>query len=109
MLPCHATDANAPLYGGKPTKPQDARICVGLSVLARREVTAFMQAGQDYPRYRKVAGRRFSAVGLAAWAARLYYAGAVFHLGGRQFVMPSVQADDVRATVPWKDAVHDRP
>jgi hypothetical protein len=55
MLPCHMTDENAPLYGGKPTKKQDARICVGLSLLARREVTAFMVAGQDFKRYREAA------------------------------------------------------
>lgn len=105
MLPCHMTDEDAPLYGGKSTKPQDARICVGLSLAARREVTLFMQCGQDYKRYRRVRpGRRWTATGLAAWAARLYYAGAVFHLGTRKFVMPTVPIDarDEQIAVPWK-------
>lgn len=107
MLPCHKTDANAPLYGGAPTAAKDARICVGLSILARREVLAFMQAGQDYKRYRARRGRRFSAPGLAAWAARLYFAGAVFHIGGRTFTMPTVTEDDHSAGLPWNDEVHD--
>jgi hypothetical protein len=107
MLPCHMTDENAPLYGGKPTKKQDARICVGLSLLARREVTAFMVAGQDFKRYRELPGKRWSSVGLAAWAARLYYAGAVFHMGGRAFKMPTISADSDRVGLPWKDSVHD--
>src|SRR2546430_2741 len=94
MLPCHKTDANAPLYGGEFAKGGHARICVGLSVLARREVTAFMMAGQDFARYRKVPGRRFGAVGLAAWAARLYYGGATFHVGREAFVMPEHVGDD---------------
>lgn len=105
MLPCHQTDQNAPLYGGKAVKPQDARICVGLTVLARREVTAFMQSGQNYDRYAAIPGKRWSAVGLAAWAARLYYAGAVFMLGGRNFTMPTITKDDDRAALPWKCAV----
>lgn len=105
MLPCHMTDEHAPLYGGKATKKQDARICVGLTILARREVTAFMNAGQDFDRYAAIPGKRFQAVGLAAWASRLYYAGAFFHMGGRTFTMPKVE-DDPRATVPWRDEVH---
>lgn len=102
MLPCHVTDQDAVLYGGKQTKVQDARICVGLSVLARREVEAFMQAGQDFKKYKALPGKRWSAVGLAAWAARLYYAGAVFHIGGRQFTMPAVKADDAACGLPWR-------
>lgn len=108
MLPCHVTDNQAPLYGGKPTAAREGHICVGQSILAFREITAFMNAGQDFNRYRKMPGKRFSAVGLAAWAARLFYAGATFHLGGRTFTMPKIEADDPRVRVPWKDMVHDR-
>lgn len=106
MLPCHMTDEKAPLYGGKFTKSQDARICVGLATLARREVTAFLAAGQNFDRYSELPGRRWSAVGLAAWAARLYYAGSVFVLGSRKFTMPKIEGDDARLGVPWKDSVH---
>lgn len=100
MLPCHETDENAVLYGGKPKKRQQARICVGLSTLAHREVTDFMKAGQDFAKYRRLPGKRFSAVGLAAWAARLLYAGAIFHMGGREFRMPKITHDDNRCGLP---------
>lgn len=111
MLPCHLTDRDAPLYGGKPTKAQDARICVGLSLLAVREVTAFMKAGQDFKRYRALPGRRWSAIGLAAWAARLFFGGAVFHMGGRAFTMPTLpnDVDDPRVGLPWKDQPKEYP
>jgi hypothetical protein len=104
MLPCHMTDVNAPLYGGKATKAEQARICVGLSMLARREVRAFMQAGQNVDRYVALKGIRWSAVGLAAWAARLYHAGAFFVLGGRTFTMPRISPDveDARVGLPWE-------
>lgn len=104
MLPCHKTDVNAPMYGGQQTKNQDARICVGLSMLARREVTEFMKAGTNFERYSARPGIRWSAVGLAAWAARLFFAGAVFHMGGRKFTMPTISAnsDDARVGLPWK-------
>lgn len=107
MLPCHKTDDHAHFYGGRPTACGQTRICVGMSVLARREVLAFMQAGQDFAKYRKVPGRRFSAVGLAAWAARLFFGGSTFHTAGRTFVMPEHVEEDARVGVPWPDSVHD--
>lgn len=106
MLPCHKTDENAHLYGGTYTKRGTARICVGLSVLARREVTAFMTAGSDFVNYRRLPGKRLSARALASWAARLYYGGATFHVGSRAFMMPERVAEDPRVGVPWKDSVH---
>ncbi len=107
MLPCHKTDENAHLYGGTAAKKQDARICVGLSTLAYREVFAFMSAGQSFERYRALKGRRWTAVGLAAWAARLFFAGATFHVGGRAYTMPKIAKDDPRLGLPWNDSVHD--
>lgn len=106
MLPCHMTDDHAPFYGGKPTPTQDARICVGLTILARREVTALMTAGTDFTKYQQLKGRRLSAVGLAAWAARLYYGSCTLHLGGRAYTMPEHVTDDPRVTVPWPDTLH---
>lgn len=106
MLPCHKTDANAPLYGGRRTRGGHEHICVGLTVLAKREIDAFMNAGQLACRYRELPGKRFLMTGLAAWASRLLYAGAMFNLGGRSFRMPTV-ADDPDVGVPWKDSVHD--
>lgn len=108
FMPCHKTDENAPFYGGQSTKRQDAHICVGLSVLGRREVYAFMEAGQDFARYKRMPGKRLTAVGLAAWASRLYFGGAIFHLAARKFIMPEKVEDDPRIGLPWADAVHDR-
>lgn len=109
MLPCHKTDAHAPLYGGAPTKGGHESICVGLSVLARREVTAFMQAGGNTKRYRAIGpGRRFLMPALAAWASRLYFGGCVFHVGDRQFTMPEKVEDDPRVGLPWSDAIHNQ-
>lgn len=107
MLPCHKTDAKAALYGGRPTRGGREHICVGLTVLAWREVGAFMGAGQEAQRYLKLPGKRFTMTGLAAWASRLHYGGAMFHMGGRAFRMPTV-ANDPRVGVPWKDSVHNK-
>lgn len=100
MLPCHETDINAPLYGGKAIKNDNAsHICVGVSILARREMHAFMVAGTDFKSYRN-SGGRFTLTALAAWASRFNYAGAVFRLGRRDFTMPVV-SDDERVALPW--------
>lgn len=100
MLPCHQTDQDAALYGGKLTKKQDASICAGLSTLAYREVMLFMQSGQNFETYSARPGRRFSAVGLAAWAARLFFAGSTFHMGGRAYLMPKIEKDDPALGLP---------
>lgn len=107
MLPCHMTDEKAPLYGGKPAKGGHLRICVGVTVLARREMMAFMASGTSPERYRaRRPGRRFTMTALAAWASRLAVRGAVFIMGGRNYQMPSNVEDDPRVRLPWKDAVH---
>lgn len=107
MLPCHKTDANAGFYGGRFTQAGKERICVGLSILARREMTALMNSGQEFSAYKRIKGKRFSPVALAVWASRLYYGGAVHELAGRSFTMPDRVEDDPLVGVPWKDAVHD--
>jgi hypothetical protein len=107
MLPCHETDPDAWTYGGKGTKAAQARICVGLSILCRREIFAFMVAGNDHARYKQRKGLRMSLLGLASWASRLLYAGAVLDIGSRQFQIPNVDDDD-RVTVPWSDTVLER-
>jgi hypothetical protein len=106
MLPCHETDPNAPFYGGRPAKGHKARICIGLTILARREVQTFMEAGQEMRYYRQRPGKRLTAAGLAGWASRLYFGGAIFNLGARSFRMPEHVEDDPRVTVPWADSVH---
>lgn len=104
MMPCHATDKNAPMYGGKtPSKKAKARICVGLTILARREVTAFMESGTDFSRYSERPGIRMSLQGLAAWASRLYYAGATFLVGNTKLQMPVVEENDDVTLPSWED------
>lgn len=82
-------------------------ICVGLSTLAYREVMALMRAGQDFDKYQRQPGRRFTPRALALWASRLFFGGATFQIEHRVFTMPTIKADDERIGVPWKDAVHD--
>jgi hypothetical protein len=100
MLPCHETDVNAPLYGGKYLRNENVepRICVGVSILAHREILGFMTAGTNYTHYRENGGK-FTLLALAAWASRFNYAGALFDLGGRSFTMPAVDDDD-RVALP---------
>ncbi len=108
MMPCHATDSNAPLYGGKKPKgkPKE-RVCVGLTTLARREVTAFMVHGTDYAKYAGAepakASSRMTLLGLAAWASRLMYAGATLGVGRRVLKIPVV-GDDPKVQFPWEAA-----
>lgn len=101
MMPCHSTDPNAPLYGGKFTRAKESHICVGITVLARREMHAFMVAGTNFEQYR-AAGGRFTLRALAMWASRLNYGGAVFDIGGQSLTMPHVNADDDRVRLPRK-------
>lgn len=99
LLPCHATDRNAPLYGGKaPAKGAKPRVCVGVAILARREVTAFMVAGNNFARYR-ASGGSMSLLGLASWAGRLLFGGAVLHVGREELLLPTV-GDDSAVTLP---------
>lgn len=104
LMPCHATDSQAVEYGGTYCKAGNERICVGLAILAHREVTALMQNGGEYRLYKLRKGLRMTAAGLAAWAARLYYAGATLLIGGREFVIPKV-VDATDVTVPWNDEI----
>lgn len=107
MLPCHATDNEAHLYGGKQAPTEQGRVCVGLSVLARREVRHFMECGTDYAAYQLARGIRMSLLGLASWAARFNYAGSIFEVGDRQLMMPTLEEeDDSRIGTPWADRLH---
>lgn len=107
IMPCHATDAEAQWYGGKRVAENvEQRFCVGLCVLARREVYAFTGTSWNMKRYLAIIGRRFSLHGLAAWASRLYFGGATFAVGDRVFTMPTITEDNPDVTVPWRDAVH---
>jgi len=102
LLPCHATDRNAPLYGGKsPSAKAKPRVCVGISILARREVTAFMEAGTDHARY-KQAGGSMTLRGLASWAARLIYGGASLVIGRESLRLPQVTHDDSEVGLAWR-------
>lgn len=107
MLPCHMTDANAPLYGGKPTKGGHEHICVGVAILAKREVHTLMEQGSDFANYARLPGKRFTAAALAAWAARLFYDGAQFNMLGRSFRMPKIgqSQDDRNVCLPWADSI----
>lgn len=97
LMPCHATDRNAPLYGGtRPSLKAQPRLCVGLAALAKREVTAFMVAGGDHRRY-KSAGGSMTLLGLASWAARLLFPGATLSVDGQAFRIPVVDEDDETA------------
>jgi hypothetical protein len=108
MMPCHATDPNAHRYGGKKVKADSqSRVCIGLTILAKREVTEFLKQGGEYRRYRAQPGRRMSLLGLATWGARLTHPGATFHAGEAALILPTVDDDD-RVTVPWPDTVHQR-
>lgn len=110
MLPCHMTDQRAPLYGGKKVAGKvETRVCAGLSILARREVFSYLTAGGVFRQYTALGGRRFTLDGLAQWAARLAYPGAMFeafslHDGRRALRMPDV-GDTPDVCVPWDDAV----
>lgn len=109
MLPCHETAEHAPLYGGHAVKPGvEGRLCVGLSILARREVLHFMRCGNDFRKYKTGkadSGRRFSLQALASWATRFVFVGAILDAGSRQLRIPKV-ADDPRCTLPWRDKLH---
>lgn len=94
MLPCHETDDHADRYGGTAAKNgKGAHICVGVSVLAHREMYRFMVAGTDVTQYKR-AGGTFTPTALAAWASRFNYVGAVFELDGRKFKMPRVDDNE---------------
>lgn len=108
MMPCHATDHRAHLYGGKPVAERvEQRLCVGLVVLVRREIHAFLSAGGEFERYRKLPGGRMTLAGVAQWAARLNYPGATFETstvdGPRAFRLPEATIDHADVRVPWVD------
>lgn len=105
ILPCHATDSRAPLYGGKACKVEQGRTCVGLSILIAREIRLFMERGTDFKRYKAVRGIRMTLQGLAMWASRFVYAGSVLQVEGREMIIPTVEDDD-RITTPWADKLH---
>jgi hypothetical protein len=106
LMPCHATDRNAHLYGGERAAACDTgRVCVGLTVLAKREVHHFMKCGGNYARYSAESGQRMTLKGLAMWAARLLYPGAVLDIGEEQLAIPDVDMEQPDVTVPWRDNV----
>lgn len=104
MMPCHATDRNAPLYGGKPTAAEQGRVCVGLTILVHREVHHFMVAGTNFEQYRLARGIRMTLLGLASWASRLCYQGAVLEVGREKLTIPTI-SDDARVQTPWADDI----
>jgi hypothetical protein len=114
MLPCHMTDPDAPLYGGKAVKRGvETRVCAGLAILTKREVHAYLAAGGRFANYRKLGGQRMTQEGLAMWAARHVWPGAThgtFSLskGHRQVTMPAVD-DHPDVRLPWRDPVHHPP
>lgn len=99
MLPCHATDPRAPFYGGKPAKPGHGRVCVGITILAKREVVAFMVAGNNMGRYRRQVTRPMTLLGLASWASRLLFVGATLEIGEASLVIPEVE-DNPEVQIP---------
>lgn len=107
MMPCHATDNKAHWYGGVRAQCETGGICVGLTILAKREVHHFMECGGDFRRYKRTPGLRMTLEGLAMWAARLLYPGATFNIDGRILTMPDVADLPIAdVTVPWSDEVH---
>lgn len=113
MMPCHATDQRAHLYGGKRAKTGvEQRLCVGLVVMVQREVFRFLTAHGNVDRYTALGGDRFTLSGLAQWAARLNYPGATFEMvslddGVRKFTLPIVDRTVLHpdVTLPWPDVV----
>lgn len=111
LMPCHATDPHAPAYGGKAApRGAEPRICVGLAILARREVVAYLGTGSPtIVKHRARGGIRFTIEGLATWAARLLHEGAIFETftlteGRVKLRLPATEENpDVR--LPWADEV----
>lgn len=111
LMPCHATDPNAPTYGGKAApRGAEPRICVGLTILARREVVAYLSTGSpSVAKHRARGGIRFTIEGLATWAARLLHPGAVFETfsltdGLVRLRLPATE-DHPDVRLPWDDKV----
>lgn len=104
MLPCHATDRNAPLYGGKWTTAKEGRICAGLTILAQREIRHFMECGMQREKYAATKGHRFTLKALAMWASMLHFTGHQIVAGSNCLTIPETEPDD-RVALPWPDPV----
>lgn len=98
---CHATDPNAPEYGGKEAKTGHERICIGALILVTRamdDVNRRMERGQ-----KTFVGMKFSRNGLLYWVEAAVFRGTP--LGHSTRVMPIVFDDSEEIRVPWTDDV----
>lgn len=106
MLPCHATDRRAPLYGGKATPAKEGRVCIGLATLAQREILHFMQCGMDPAKHRQAKGLRFSVKALAMWAGMLLHSGSIIQAPGSPAMRIPKPRPNPGVITPWPDEVH---